>query len=89
MSKASFIVQYGANWDGGQQECDAATRFVKEAAGASTSVKARKVQRVAVIVYKVENGEEKEVFSCPQRDLFAKYRHPAKGPMIEAIKACL
>ena len=49
----------------------------------------RQVSRVAVVIFKVVNGKEVEIFSCPQRDLFSKYRHPAKPKLIEAVKASL
>lgn len=50
------------------------------------TVTARKVQKVAVKVFKVEGGTETEIFQCPQRDLFKKYGHPA-GPKIKAAVA--
>ena len=39
-----------------------------------------------VTVYLVEGGRPVEIVSVPQRDLFRKYRWPAKGKIVEALK---
>lgn len=81
-----FIVQYCSNWDGGAQERDAAVKFVKEAAP-SAKVSNRQVDKypVTVCIFRVECGEEKEIFSCRQEDLFKKNKWPAKDKLKAAV----
>lgn len=69
------------------QERDAATRFIKEV-DKQAQVMAKKKSSVKVVVYKLDDDGDEEtlIFSCPQRDLFQKYRHPAKGALQEAIR---
>jgi hypothetical protein len=48
-------------------------------------VTARKVQRVAVKIFKVTEGTEVEIYKCAQRDLFSKYGWPAKDGIKKAV----
>ena len=81
-----YIVQFGSNWDGGIQERDAATRFIKEI-DKKAHVMAKKMgNRVVIIKLEDDGDEEIEIFSCPQRDLFQKYGHPAKQALQDAVK---
>ena len=69
------------------QERDATTLFIKEV-DQQAQVMAKKKRCMKVVVYKLDDDGDKEtlIFSCPQRDLFQKYRHPAKGALQEAIR---
>lgn len=70
------------------QERDAATRFIKEV-DSKAQIMVKKKSVVKVVIYKLddEGGDgETMIFSCPQRDLFSKNRHPAKGALQEAVK---
>ena len=42
--------------------------------------------RVVIIKLEDDSDEEIEIFSCPQRDLFQKYGHPAKQALQDAVK---
>lgn len=39
----------------------------------------------SVIIYYDDDGELREIFKCPQRDLFAKYRWPAEDGIKKAV----
>lgn len=68
------------------QERDAATRFIKEV-DSKAQIMVKKKSVVKVVIYKLDEGDgETMIFSCPQRDLFSKNRHPAKGALQEAVK---
>lgn len=69
------------------QERDAATRFIKEV-DSKAQIMVKKKSVVKVVIYKLDDDGDGEtmIFSCPQRDLFSKNRHPAKGALQEAVK---
>lgn len=87
---AEFIVQYCKNWDGGEQEREAATRFIKEACP-DAEVTARKINKhpVKVTIFHDDDGELNEIYQCPQRDLFAKYGWPAENHIKNAVRRAL
>ena len=68
--------------DGGHQERDAATRFVKKVFP-SAEVNATQVNERPIRVKIALDGEE--VVVVDQRDLFGKYGHPAEADITEAL----
>ena len=87
---SSYIVQYCANWDGGEQEREAATKAIKEAdPGAVVSARKLDSYPVQVTIFKEGPGGEEKLFNCAQRELFSKNGWPAKPKIIQAIKSSL
>ena len=84
-----FHVDYCANWDGGDQEREAATRFIKEVVpDAVVSSEQKRSGNLKVTLYTKpdENGTKTKIFSCQQRDLFRKNNWPAKEGIIAAVQ---
>lgn len=69
--------------DGGEQERDAATRFIK-AVYPDADVKVTRVDERPIRV-KISSGG-KELVDVAQRDLFGKYGWPAEAEITEALK---
>ena len=90
MTDYSFLVQYCENWDGGEQEREAASRFIKETIP-TASITSRKVDNypITVKLFQLVSGQEKEIFQCRQQDLFRKNNWPAKTGMVSALKRCM
>ena len=87
---SSYIVQYCANWDGGEQEREAATKAIKEAdPGAVVSARKLDSYPVQVTIFKQGSAGEEKLFNCAQRELFSKNGWPAKPKIIQAIKSSL
>ena len=84
-----FHVDYCANWDGGDQEREAAIRFIKEVipdAVVSTEQKRSSNLQVKIYTKPDENGEKTKIFTCSQRQLFKKNNWPAKSQIIAAVE---
>ncbi len=81
------IVQYCSSWDGGQQELSAASAFIQEVfEDAVITPKCVETSPNQVIIFTVQNGEQREVTRCMQRDLYRKYKWPAKAGILKALK---
>ena len=70
----AVTVYYGANWDGGDQERAAVTRFVMEVIPDAV-VTPKKVSRVEIRV----EIDGQEVFKSAQREFFGKNGHRGRG----------
>ena len=58
-------------------------RFLREVAGAQTAAEVKTVRRSGVTVY----ADGVEIVHVAQRDMYRKYRWPAKGALQAAIRS--
>jgi hypothetical protein len=82
-----FIVQYCSSWDGGRQELQAASAFIQEVFD-DAEITAREIDAYPneVTIFAVEESGPVEIIRVPQRDLYRKYKWPAKDRILKALQ---
>merc|ERR1712072_834279 len=79
--QCDFVVTYGASLDGGRQERDAGTRFLLE-----VFPDAKVCQVCQGHGVKISTKDGTEIVSVSQRDMYSKYKWPAKPKIIKALE---
>jgi len=87
LSPANFFVQYNASCDGGVQERDAAANIIREVfPNANVYAGLHETKPNTVVVNVGTPQYHAPVVSVPQRDLYKKYKHPARPVILNALR---